>query len=114
MPVRMSISSTDSCGRPLRKRRGLDAEPGDGPAERDRLQLRHHQRRQPVRERGGDEVLVRAHPGHIGGPGVGVDRDDARQPRGVQAREQSFLARARNRLEVCFASRTEAVAGIIR
>ena len=67
------------------KRRGLDAEPGDGPAERDRLQLRHHQRRQPVGQRGGDEVLVRAHPGHIGGPGLGVDRDDARQPRGVQA-----------------------------
>ena len=67
------------------KRRGLDAEPGDGPAERDRLQLRHHQRRQPVGERGSDEVLVRAHPGHIGGPGVGVDRDDARQPRCVQA-----------------------------
>ena len=26
----------------------------------------------------------------------------------------SFLTRARNRLEVCFASRTEAVAGIVR
>ena len=67
------------------ERGGLDAEPGDRPAERDRLQLRHHQRRQPVGQRGGDEVLVCTHPGHIGGPGVGIDRDDARQPRCVQA-----------------------------
>ena len=39
-PVNTSISSTDSCGRPLRKLRRLDAEAGDRAAEGDRAQLR--------------------------------------------------------------------------
>ena len=48
-PVRISISRTDSCGRPLRNERGLDAEAGDRAADGDRLELRDDQRHQPVR-----------------------------------------------------------------
>jgi hypothetical protein len=45
------------CGRrPTRYRAG------DGPAEGDRLQLRNHQRGQPVRQGGRNEILVGAHP----------------------------------------------------
>ena len=70
---------------PVAERRGLDAEPGDGAAEGDGLQLRHHQRRQTVGAGGSDQVLVGAHAGDVGGPGAGVDRDDAGQPCGVKA-----------------------------
>ena len=62
------------------ERRRLDAEPDDRAAEGDGLELRDHERHQPVRERGGDEVLVGRHPGHVRGAGDGVDRQHAVQP----------------------------------
>ena len=72
-------------GQAVAKRRRLDAEPGDRPAERDGLQLRHHHGRQPVGQGGRDEVLVGAHARHVGGPRAGVDGDDVGQPRRVKA-----------------------------
>src|SRR5215218_8578834 len=95
------------------KRRGLNAKPGDGPAERDRLQLRHHQRRQLVRERGSDEILIRAHPGHMA---VRASESTAMTPVNPDvARPLTvFLARARNRFDVGLASRTVAFSGIDR
>ena len=69
---------------PVAERRRLDAEPGDRAAERDGLQLRHDEGRQPVRQRRGDEVLVGAHAGDVGRARLGVHRDDVRQPRRVQ------------------------------
>ena len=47
------------------------------------LQLRHDQRDAAVRERHLDEVLVGAHPLHLGD--VAVDLDDTRQPGDVEA-----------------------------
>jgi hypothetical protein len=58
---------------PVPERARLDSEPGHRAAERDGLQLRHHGRHQPVRERRVDQVLVRGHALHVGGAGVRVD-----------------------------------------
>ncbi len=81
----MSISSTDSCGRPLRNDADSMPSPVTAPPRVIVLSCGTTSGAQPVGERGGDQVLVRAHAGDVGGAGVGVDRDDARQPRGVQA-----------------------------
>ncbi len=70
---------------PVAERRGLDAQPGHGAAERDRLELRHDERHQPVRQRGIDEALVRRHPLYVGGPGGGIDGQDAIELAYVQA-----------------------------
>ena len=72
----------------------LDPQTADRAAEGDRLQLRDHERRQPVRQRGCDEILVGAHPGHVGRPGVAVDRDHPGQSRGVQPGCPVLLAEA--------------------
>ena len=58
---------------PVAERRGLDAQPDDGAAERDGLELRDDQRHQPVRQRGRDEVLVGGHAADVGGAALGVD-----------------------------------------
>ena len=84
-PVRMSISTTDSCGQPVAERRGLDAEAGDRAAERDRPQLRDDERHQAVGQGRVDEVLVGAHALHVGGAGLDVDRDDAVEAGDVEA-----------------------------
>ena len=78
---------------PVAERRRLDAEAGDRAAEGDGLQLRHDQRRQPEGQRRGDEVLVGAHAGDVGRARLGVDRDDVRQPGGVEARGVRLRAR---------------------
>ena len=45
----------------------IDAEAGDRAAERDRRQLRHHQRHQAMAQGGVDEILVGGHAHHDGG-----------------------------------------------
>lgn len=72
-------------GEPVAERRRLDAEAGDRAAECDGLELRNHQRRQPVREGGVHQVFVRAHSGDICGPGLLVDRDDSAETGDVEA-----------------------------
>ena len=59
------------------KRRRLDAAAGGRAADRDRLELRNHQRRQTVRQRGRHQVLVGAHSADIGGEPVDVDAQHA-------------------------------------
>ena len=76
----------------IAERRRLDAEAGDGAAERDGLELRHHEGGEPVGQRRGDEVLVGAHAGHISRARLGIDRDDVRQPRGVEPRRVRLRA----------------------
>jgi hypothetical protein len=72
-------------GQAVAERRRLDAEARYGSAEGDGLQLRHHQWREPVRQGGGDQVLVGTHARHVGGALVRIDGDHAGQPRNVQA-----------------------------
>ncbi len=69
---------------PVAERRRLDAEPGDRSPERDGAQLRHHLRDEAARQRDVDEVLVGAHPLHVGGAGLLVDRDDAAETGDVE------------------------------
>ena len=67
---------------PVAQRSGLDAQPGDRPAEGDRLELRDHQRHQPVPQRRVAQVLVSGHaadPGGAGGPGRCPARDRRRR-----------------------------------
>ena len=71
-------------GQPVTERCRLDAQPRHGPAQRDRLELRHDERRQSVGQGRVDQVLVRAHAGDIGGAGLGVDPEDVGQPGDVQ------------------------------
>ena len=60
-------------------------EPGDRTTEGDRLELRHDQRHQAVRQGGVDQVLVRGHARDVRGARGRVDGDDARQAGGVQS-----------------------------
>ena len=62
-------------GQTAAERRRLDAEPGDGAAQGDGLELGHHERREAVRQGRLDEVLVGAHALHVSGAGLRVDRD---------------------------------------
>ena len=55
------------------QRSGLDAQPGDGAAEGDRLELGDDQRHEPVPERGVAQVLVGRHAADPRGPAVRVD-----------------------------------------
>ena len=70
---------------PVAERGGLDAEAGDRAAERDRAQLRHDERDEPVGQRGVDEVLVGAHALHVGGAAAAVHLDHAAQPGDVES-----------------------------
>ena len=58
------------------ERRRLDAHAGDRAAQRNRLQLRHHGRHRPLRERRVDEVDVADHALGLDGARRRVDRDD--------------------------------------
>ena len=58
---------------PVAQRSGLDAQPGDRPAEGDRLELRDHQRHQPVPQRRVAQVLVGGHAADPGGAAGRVD-----------------------------------------
>ena len=73
--------------------RRLDAEPADRSAEGDRAQLRHDERDAAVGQRHLDEVLVGAHPLHLGD--VAVDLDDARRARRRRARGRPRTGRGR-------------------
>ena len=107
-PVRMSISSTDSCGRPLRNEADSIPSPRDRPAEGDRLQLRDDQRRQTIGQGRGDQVLVGAHSCDVGGAGSGSTAITPVSPE--ESRPGAFrFARARNRFDVGLANRTVAV-----
>ncbi len=79
---------------PVSKRAGLDAEPGHGSAESNRLQLRHHQRHQAVGQRGIDETLVRGHALHIRGAGLWVDRQHPVEAGHVQTTALRLAAEA--------------------
>ena len=59
-------------------------EPGDRTTEGDRLELRHDERHQPVRQGRVDQVLVRGHARDVRRARGRVDGDDARQAGGVQ------------------------------
>ena len=76
------------------ERRRLDTQAADRTAQGDGLQLRDHQRRKAVRQGRGHQVLVRAHAGHVGGAGFGIDTEDTGQPRGIQAGGVAFGAGA--------------------
>ncbi len=58
------------------QRAGLDANPGHGTAERDRLELGHDQGHQPVPERGVGQVLVGGHAADPRRPALRVDPQD--------------------------------------
>jgi hypothetical protein len=64
----------------------LDAQPRHRAAQGDGLQLRHHERRQPVGQRRVNQVFVGAHARHVRGARPGVDGDDPGQAGDVQAR----------------------------
>lgn len=63
-----------------KSRQGLSAPPIASTGERG-----HDERHQPVRQRGIDEALVRRHPLYVGGPGGGIDGQDAIELAYVQA-----------------------------
>ena len=62
------------------ERAGLDAEPAEGTADGDGLQLGDDRRHQPVGERRVDEVLVGRHRLDVCGACDGVDRQHAVEP----------------------------------
>ena len=66
-PVSTSISSTDSCGRPLRNEVDSMPRPGDRAAEGDASAAAGRRGDQAVRQGGVDEVLVGAHALDVGG-----------------------------------------------
>ena len=66
------------------ERRGLDAQPGDRAAERDRLELRDDERHDAAGQRGCGERLVGGHALDLGGAGGEVDVDDAGERGGVE------------------------------
>ena len=70
---------------PVPDRGRLDAQAGNRPAQGNRLELRHDQRHQAVRQRGVAQVLIRCHPAHDGRPGRGVHVDNPGESRHVQA-----------------------------
>lgn len=72
--------------KPAAERRRLDAESGDRAAEGDRLELRNDERGEAVGQRRVDQILVRAHPRHVGGASRGIDGDDLAQSRDVESR----------------------------
>ncbi len=76
------------------ERGGLDAQAGHGAAEGDGLELRHDVGHQAVRQGGVDEVLVGAHPLDVGGAGVGIHGDDAREAGGVETGRRRQGARS--------------------
>src|SRR6185312_4716655 len=73
-------------GQAVAERGRLDPEAGHRPAQGDGAQLRHHQGHQPVRQRRVDQVLVRAHALHVGGPGGRVHREHPVEAAHVEAR----------------------------
>jgi hypothetical protein len=70
---------------PVAERRRLDTQSGDRPTQGDGLQLRYHQRHQAVAESRVDEPLVGHHALHVGGTGLGVDREHLIEPARVQS-----------------------------
>jgi hypothetical protein len=79
---------------PVPERGGLDAEPGHRSAERDRLQLRDHERHEPVRQRGVDQVLVGGHALHVSRACHVVDGDHAGERGRVESAHRFGAAEA--------------------
>ncbi|MEJ7718626.1 MAG: hypothetical protein WKF31_11915 [Thermoleophilaceae bacterium] len=70
---------------PVAERRGLDPEAGHRAPEGDGLQLRHHERHQPVAQRCVHQVLVGGHPLDVRGAGLRIDGQHAVEPAHVEA-----------------------------
>ena len=107
----MSISSTDSCGSPLRNDVDSMPRPVTAPPRVIVLSCGTTYGIKPTRQGLGDQVLVGAHALHVGGQRIDVDLDDAVEPADVETRE-SDASRGRNRLEVFLARRTRSPAGM--
>ena len=110
-PVRISISSTDSCGSPLRNDVDSMPSPVDRAAQGDRLELRHDQRHQPVRAAWRRPGPRRWSCRRRRRSALRVDGEHRRE----RARRRGSLPRRaggrRNRLEVRLPSRTGASRG---